>query len=69
MERREPVNIQNTTDYSAMYAALDKLMAAGLPQMELNCEIGKLVCGRPEKGAAASAAEHLQKVFPMPAQV
>jgi len=47
-----------------MYAALDGLMSAGLPQMELYCEIGCLVCGRPEKGAAAAAAEHLQKLYP-----
>jgi len=47
-----------------MYAALDSLMAAGLPQIELYCEIGCLVCGRSEKGAAAAAAEHLQKGYP-----
>jgi len=46
-----------------MYAALDRLMAAELPQMELYCEIGRLVCSRPEKGAAAAAAEYLQKVY------
>jgi len=47
-----------------MYVALDNLMAAELPQMELYCEIGRLVCGRPEKGAAVAAAEYLQKVYP-----
>jgi len=56
--------MRKSTDYSAMYAALDGLMSAGLPQMELYREIGKLVCGRPEKGAAAAAAEHLQKGYP-----
>ncbi len=58
------MNIRKSTDYSAMYAALGMLMAAGLPQMELYREIGRLVCGRPEKGAAAAAAEYLQKVYP-----
>jgi len=47
-----------------MYAALDELMASGLSQMELYREIGKLVNGRPEKGAAMAAAEYLQKVYP-----
>lgn len=47
-----------------MYAALDKLMAAELPQMELYREIGKLVSGRPEKGAAAAAPEYLRKTYP-----
>ena len=36
-------------------------MAAQLPQMELYCEIGRVVSGRSEKGAAVAAAEYLQK--------
>ena len=32
------MNIRKPTDYTAMFAALDKLMAAQLPQMELYCE-------------------------------
>jgi len=47
-----------------MYAALDKLMAAELPQMDLYREIGKLVSGRPEKGDAAAASEYLRKSYP-----
>jgi len=47
-----------------MYAELDSLISAGLPQMELYCEIGCLVCGRSEKGAAAAASEHLRKAYP-----
>ena len=39
-------------------------MAAKLPQMELYCEIGRLVSGRPEKGAAVAAAEHLKDAHP-----
>jgi len=58
------MSIRKSTDYSTMYAALDSLMAAELPQMELYCEIGKLVSGRPEKGAAVAAADYLQKSYP-----
>ena len=54
------MNIRKPTDYTAMFAALDKLMAAQLPQMELYCEIGRVVSGRAEKGAAVAASEHLQ---------
>ena len=54
------MNVRKPTDYSALFAALDELMAAGLPQMELYCSIGRLVSGRPEKGAAVAVAEYLQ---------
>jgi len=47
-----------------MYAALDALMAVELPQMELYCEIGKLVSERSEKGAAAAASKYLRKAYP-----
>ena len=53
------MNVRKPVDYSAMFEALDTLMAADLPQMELYCEIGQLVSGRPEKGAAVAAAEYL----------
>ena len=58
------MNIRKPTDYSAMYEALDRLMAADLPQMELYFELGRVVCARPEKGAAGMAAEHLQTNYP-----
>lgn len=58
------MNIRKPIDYSAMLAALDTLMAADLPQMELYCEIGRLASGRPEKGAAVAAAEHLCGMYP-----
>ncbi len=58
------MNIRKSIDYSSMYAALDKLMAENLPQMELYREIGKLISVRPEKGAAAAASEYLQKAYP-----
>ncbi len=58
------MNVRKPTDYSTLFAALDALMAADLPQMELYCEIGRLVSSRPEKGAAVAAAEYLQGAHP-----
>ena len=43
------MNIRKPTDYSTLFSELDKLMATQLPQMELYCEIGRLVSGRAEK--------------------
>lgn len=51
------MNIRKPVDYSGMFAVLDEAMAANLPQMELYFEIGRLVCGRLEKGAAVVAAD------------
>ena len=58
------MNIRKPVNYSAMFATMDLLMKASLPQMELYCEIGKLVSARPEKGAAVAAAEYLGKAYP-----
>ena len=58
------MNIRKPIDYSAMFTALDTLIAANPPQMELCWEIGKLVNARPEKGAAVAAAEYLSKNYP-----
>ena len=58
------MNVRKTVDYSAMFATLDSLMAATLPQMKLYAEIGRLVSGRPEKGAAVAAAEYLCGTYP-----
>lgn len=58
------VNIKKSIDYSTVYAGLDTLTAANLPQMELYCEVGRLVSGRPEKGAAVAAAEYLRAAYP-----
>ena len=58
------MNIRKPADYTTMFAALDALMAAQLPQMELYCEIGRLVSGRSEKGAAVAASEYLQATYP-----
>ena len=64
LERRSWINVRKPVDYSAMFAVLDTLMAANLPQMELYCGIGRLVRGRPEKGAAVAAAEYLCAAYP-----
>ena len=58
------MNIRKAVDYTTMFTALDKLIAADLPQMELYCEVGHLVSGRPEKGAAVAAAEYLSATYP-----
>ena len=58
------MNVRKPTDYSNLYAALDTLMAATPPQVELYREIGCLVSGRPEKGVAVAAAEYLHTVYP-----
>ena len=58
------MNIRKPTDYSTMFAALDELVAADLPQVKLYRGIGRLVSSRPEKGAAVAAAEYLHSVYP-----
>ena len=58
------MNIRKDIDYSEMYAELDKAMAADITQMELYCEIGRVVSGRGEKGAAVAASEYLQAAYP-----
>ena len=58
------MNIRKFVNYKAMFAVLDALVTADLPQMELYCEIGRLVSGRPEKGAAVAAAEYLCSAYP-----
>jgi len=62
--KEKRMNIRKPIDYSAMFTALDALAAAELPQMKLYCEIGRLVSGRLEKGAAVAAAEYLQSRYP-----
>lgn len=58
------MNIRKNIDYSKMYAAIDEVMAQDLPQMELYCTIGKIVCTRSEKGAAVMASEYLIANYP-----
>ena len=57
------MNVRKPVDYSAIFTALDGLMAANPPQMKLYCEIGKLVNYRAEKGAAVAAAEYLTNAY------
>ena len=54
------MNIRKAVDYSTMFATLESVMKADLPQMELYCEIGKAVCTHSEKGAAVAAAEFIK---------
>ena len=58
------MNIRKPTDYATMFTILDTLMTAQLPQMELYREIGRVVSGRGEKGAAVAASEYLQAAYP-----
>lgn len=58
------MNIRKSIDYSDLYAGIDRAVAAGLAQMELYLELGKLVSSRPEKGAAVMAAEYINTNYP-----
>ena len=58
------MNIRKNIDYSTMFAALEAALSAEMSQMQLCCELGRIVCSRPEKGAAVAAAEYLHSRFP-----
>ena len=58
------MNIRKPVDYSALFTELEVLLTKGLPQLELYCQIGRLISGRPEKGVAIAAAEYLQGTYP-----
>ena len=58
------MNVKKHIDYSDMFAELDTLVRAKLPQMEMYYEIGRLISDRQEKGAAVAAAEYLHNTFP-----
>ena len=58
------MNISKPTDYSILFSELDRLMAEQLSQMNLYCEIGRLVSSKAEKGAAVAASEYLQMTYP-----
>ena len=60
----ETMNIRKAVDYNTMFATLESVMKADLPQMELYCEIGKAVCAHSEKGAAVAAAEFIKEQYP-----
>ena len=50
--------------YSDMFEALKEAVNAEMSQMELYCEIGRLVSQRPEKGAAVAASKYLTEQYP-----
>ena len=58
------MNVRKSIDYSTLFERIDAVLAAGLPQMETCCEIGRLIAERTEKGAAVAVAEHLQQARP-----
>lgn len=58
------MNIRKNIDYSTMFDAMRVAMSADIPQMNLYYELGRLICQRTEKGAAAAAAEYLQRNYP-----
>ena len=58
------MNIRKNIDYSGLYAEVDEALAAGLSQMELYLELGRLVNNRPEKGVAVMAAEYITANYP-----
>ena len=58
------MNVRKNVDYSQMYAGIDEVMTQDLPQMELYCCIGRIVCTRSEKGAAVMASEYLIANYP-----
>lgn len=58
------MSVRKPVDYSAMFVALNMLMTANLPQMNLYCAIGQQVSARPEKGAAVAAEDYLCNTYP-----
>lgn len=58
------MNIRKDIDYSGLYAEIDEALATDLSQIELYLELGRLVSGRPEKGAAVMAAEYITANYP-----
>lgn len=58
------MNIRKNVDYSSMFSKMDAAMQSNLPQMELYCELGRLINSRPEKGAAVAAADYLTAQYP-----
>lgn len=58
------MNIRKEHDYSALYAGIDQAIDANLSQMKLYCELGRLICARPEKGTAVTAAAYFVRQYP-----
>lgn len=58
------MNIRKNIDYSSLYDKIDRVLAADFSQIELYLELGRLVSGKPEKGAAVMAAEYITANYP-----
>ena len=58
------MNTRKNIDYSDFYEEINKAIIADLSQIELYLELGRLVSGRPEKGAAVMAAEYITANYP-----
>ena len=58
------MNIRKNIDYSSLYDEIDRVLAADFSQIELHLELGRLVSGKPEKGAAVMAAEYITANYP-----
>ena len=58
------MNIRKNIDYTEMYKGIDQAITADFSQMELYLALGKLVSGRPEKGAAVMATEYISTNYP-----
>lgn len=60
------MNIRKPADYTTMFAALDALMAAQLPQMELYCEIGRVVSAGAKKARLSRRRNTFKRPIPQP---
>ena len=58
------MNIRKNIDYSSLYDEIDRALAVDFSQIELYLELGRLVSGKPEKGAAVMAAEYITANYP-----
>ncbi len=58
------MNVRKAIDYSELFRALNEAVNAEMTQMELYCEIGRLISQRPEKGAAVATSEYLTEQYP-----
>ena len=58
------MNIRKSVDYTELFAALCSAASEKPSQMELYCEIGRLINARKEKGAAVAAADFLTGYYP-----
>ena len=58
------MNIRKSAGYGKLFQSLCEVMERGLGQMELYCEIGKLVAISDDKGAVAAAADYVSQTYP-----